>query len=54
MSKEDILAYRREAYSYQVLIDNRQEFKSVFQDISVKNASLEEIMLFYTKGERLR
>ena len=53
ISKDDILAYRREAYSYQVLIRNRQEFKTIFRDTPIQNASLEDIMLFYSKGERM-
>lgn len=53
ISKDDILAYRKEAYSYQVLIRNRREFKSIFRDMPVRNASLEDIMLFYSKGEKM-
>ena len=54
LSREDIAAYRKEAYSYRVLITNRQKLRQVFQDISIENASIEDIMVFYVKGEKVK
>lgn len=54
LNKDDIVAYRKEAYSYRVLVRNRQNLKNVFQDVVIENASVEDIMLFYQKGEKVR
>lgn len=54
LSKDDIVAYRKEAYSCRVLIRNKQTLRNVFQDISIENASIEDIMLFYQRGEKIR
>ncbi len=54
LSREDIAAYRKEAYSYRVLVNNRQKLRQVFQDIQMENASIEDIMVFYVKGEKVR
>ncbi len=54
LSREDIAAYRKEAYSYRVLINNRQKLRQVFQDIQIENASIEDIMVFYVKGEKVQ
>lgn len=54
LSKDDIVSYRKEAYSFRVLVRSRQKLKSVFQDVVIENASVEDIMLFYQKGEKVR
>ena len=54
LSPDDIAAYRKEAYNYRVLVSNRQKLKSVFTDVWTENASVEDIILFYTKGEKIR
>ena len=51
---DDIAAYKKEAYSYRVLVTNKQKLKRVFSDIHIENASIEDIMLFYIKGEKIR
>ena len=45
-------AYKKEPYSYRVLVKNRAKLRQVFQDIPMENASVEDIMLFYVKGEK--
>lgn len=54
LNQEDIAAYKKEAYSYRVLIKNKLKFRKVFCDVSIENASIEDIMLFYIKGEKVR
>lgn len=53
LSPEDIIAYREEPYSYCVFIKNRQSLRKAFCDISIENASIEDMMLFYSKGEKI-
>lgn len=53
LSPEGIIAYREEPYSYCVFIKNRQSLRKAFCDISIENASIEDMMLFYSKGEKI-
>ncbi|RGD75605.1 ABC transporter ATP-binding protein [Anaerofustis stercorihominis] len=52
ISKEDIVAYKKETFGYKVLIKNRLEIMKVFKDLQIENASIEDVMLFYIKGEK--
>ena len=54
LSRDDIAAYRKEPYSYRVLVKNRAKLRQVFHDIPMENASVEDIMLFYVKGEKVK
>ena len=54
LSRDDIAAYRREAYSHKVLVANRQKLRQVFPDIPIENISVEDIMVFYVKGEKVK
>ena len=54
LNRDDIAAYKKEPYSYRVLIKNRAKVRQVFQDIPMENASIEDIMLFYVKGEKAK
>ncbi|GLG04551.1 ABC transporter ATP-binding protein [Sellimonas catena] len=53
LNPEDVVYYRKEDYSYRVLVKNRYSLKQIFQDVEIHSADLEEIMLFYAKGEKL-
>ncbi|MEG0277482.1 MAG: ABC transporter ATP-binding protein [Coprobacillus sp.] len=53
LNKEDMVAYRKEDFEYRVLTSQRQELQKVYQDIVIERASIEDIMLFYIKGERV-
>ena len=54
LSRDDIAAYRKEPYSYRVLVKNRAKLRQVFHDIPMENTSVEDIMLFYVKGEKVK
>ena len=54
LSRDDIAAYKKEPYSYRVLVKNRAKLRQVFHDIPMENASIEDIMLFYVKGEKVK
>lgn len=51
LDRSEIIAYRRSEYQYQVLVKNRQKAGRQYPDAIVGPASIEEIMLFYVKGE---
>lgn len=51
--EEDVVSYIKEAYGYKVLVKNKIELSHVFSDLEMENVTIEDIMLFYEKGERL-
>lgn len=53
LSSEDIIAYKKEDYEWKVLVQNKHEFQKIYQDIILDCATIEDIMLFYIKGEQL-
>ncbi len=52
LSREDIVAYRKESYGYKVLVRSKQELRRIFDDLEIENATIEDIMLYYVKGEQ--
>lgn len=53
LHEEDVEAYIPGAYEYRVLINNRVELQKHIRDLVIDRASIEDIMLFYIKGERV-
>ncbi|OKZ59867.1 MAG: ABC transporter [Clostridium sp. CAG:354_28_25] len=52
ISKEDYEYYRKEKYQYEVLVKNKKMIKSKYGISTIDKASIEDIMLFYIKGEK--
>lgn len=46
----DIVGQRTNSYSYEILIDKKDEAKKKYKNLVIDPASLEDIMLFYGKG----
>lgn len=53
LSEDDIVAYRKEEHFYSVLVNNKHGIKGNIDGLVVENASLEDIMLFTVKGEKV-
>ena len=51
LDKTDTIAYRNEDYQYKVLVRNRNKAAKNYPKAIVSPATIEEIMLFYVKGE---
>lgn len=51
IAKEDYEYYRKEKYQYEVLVNNKKMIKSKYGISTIDKASIEDIMLFYIKGE---
>ena len=51
MDKSELIAYRKEDYQYKVLVKNRHIAEKKYPKAIVTPAAIEEIMLFYVKGE---
>ena len=52
LNEEDVEAYIRGEYEYRVLVNNRLELQKHIRGLAIDRASIEDIMLFYIKGER--
>ena len=52
MDKSHIIRYRKSNYNYEVLIDNRPEFMKHNNETVVERCTVDDIMLFYVRGER--
>lgn len=51
LDKSIIIAYRKEDYQFKVLVNNRSEISKRYPKAIVDPATIEDIMLFYVKGE---
>lgn len=54
IDKDDIIAYRKEAYQTSVLVEDREEARQKYGDAVIDSPTIDEIMLLYIKGKRLR
>ncbi len=52
ISKEDYEYYKKEKYQYEVLVSNKNTIKNKYGISTIDKASIEDIMLFYIKGEK--
>lgn len=51
MNKNEIIAYRKQDYEWQVLIENRQSAQKKYPTALIVPANIDEIMLMYVKGD---
>lgn len=52
LDKTHVIRYKKNHYNYEVLIDNRLDFARKNQNIVVEKCSIDDIMLFYVRGEK--
>lgn len=52
LDKSEIISYRKQDYQYKVLVKDRNKSLKKYTDAIVEPASIDDIMLFYVKGER--
>lgn len=52
IDKKDYIKYKKNRYEYDVLIENKYEFKNKYDISVIDKPSLEDIMLIYIKGEK--
>ena len=53
LHKDDIVAIQKEVYGYKVMVKNRLELQNKIRDLDMERASVEDVMLFYVKGEKV-
>ncbi len=52
LDKAEIIAYRKEDYQYKVLVRDRNKAAKNYPEAIVEPAAIDDIMLFYVKGEQ--
>ncbi len=50
--KNDYIKYKKNKYEYDVLIENKYEFKKKYNAYVIDKPTIEDIMLIYIKGEK--
>ncbi|MGX6979157.1 ABC transporter ATP-binding protein [Vagococcus elongatus] len=53
LHENDVVAYREDDYAYNILVNNKYDIRRNIEGLVVENATLEDIMLFMVKGEKL-
>jgi ABC-2 type transport system ATP-binding protein len=53
IEKSDILAYRKQDFEWQVLVENREAAVKKYKNTVVDHATIDEIMLLFIRGERI-
>ena len=51
LEKKDYISYRKDKYSYQVLVSDKNSVKKKYKFAVIDKPSIEDIMLLYVKGE---
>lgn len=54
IDKGEILAYRKEAYQWSVLVADKEKARRKYKAAIVDDASIDDILLLYVKGERAK
>ena len=53
LDEKDYIKYKKEKYQYEVLTRNKDNIRRKYNITTIDKPSIEDIMLFYIKGERL-
>lgn len=52
ISKSDYIKYKKNKYEYEILVEDKNNFKKKYNIQTIDKATLEDIMLLYIKGEK--
>lgn len=53
IDKEDILSIRKNNFNVEILVDKKYKMKNKYKNFIIDNVTLEDIMMFVIKGERV-
>lgn len=53
VDKSDMVAYRHGEFGYEILVSDKRACKQKYYDFVVDNTTIDDIMLFYVKGDRV-
>ncbi|NMA83468.1 MAG: ABC transporter ATP-binding protein [Epulopiscium sp.] len=51
IQQADIIGYRKNQFGYEVLVKDRQKMERKYRDFIIDDTQIEDIMLFYVRGE---
>ena len=54
VDKGDIIGHRESRFGHEVLIRNREQMKKKYKGFTIDSVTIEDIMLFYVKGEEFK
>ncbi|HIU76508.1 MAG TPA: ABC transporter ATP-binding protein [Candidatus Pelethocola excrementipullorum] len=54
IDKGDILAWRKSDYQWDVLVEDKERARRKYKSLVVDDATIDEILLLYVKGERVK
>lgn len=54
IDRDDILAYRKEEYQWSVLVADKKSAVRKYKNVVVDNTTIDDILLLYVKGERIK
>ncbi|MDD6194199.1 MAG: ABC transporter ATP-binding protein [Lachnospiraceae bacterium] len=54
IDKEDILTYRKDDYQWNVLVADKEKARRKYKNAVVDNATIDDILLLYVKGEQAK
>ena len=54
LDKKEILAYRKEAYQWDVLVADKDKARRKYKNAVVDNATIDDILVLYVKGEQAK
>lgn len=52
LNEKDYIKYKKEKYQYEILTSDKDSIKRKYNIITIDKPSIEDIMLFYVKGEK--
>lgn len=52
IDKKDYVSYKKGKYQYELLTDNKNNIRNKYSNVMIDKPSIEDIMLFYIKGEK--
>lgn len=52
ISKEDIIAYKKNKYNYEILVSDRNKMQKKYKDYIIDKITLDELMILVVKGEK--
>ena len=52
IDKKDYIKYKKNRYEYNILVENKLEFKNKYNIEIIDKPTIEDIMLIYIKGEK--
>lgn len=54
LDKEEVLAYRKDDYQWNVLVADKEQARRKYKNAVVDDATIDDILLLYVKGERAK